>query len=198
VSGRGGAPRRPRPARARTSHGYTLIELVFAAGIIAVLAAAAIPQLTAGVERSRTVGAARYLASRLALARAQAVARSANVAVLLTATEGTFLACTYVDGNGDGVRTRDITAGIDTALGVPVQLSNLFPHVTLFLNDPAVTSTFDTSALMSFSPLGTASSRTLYLRGADGSQYAVRVLGATGRTRVLRLVASNGAWVEVL
>jgi len=171
---------------------------VFAAGLIAVLAAAAIPQLTAGLERSRTVGAARYLASRLALARAQAVARSANVALLLTAADGTFVVGTYMDGNGDGVRTRDITAGIDPVIGVPVPLSNLFPHVALSLNDPAVTSTFDTSALMSFSPLGTASSRTLYLRGADGSQYAVRVLGATGRTRVLRFVASNGAWVEVL
>jgi Tfp pilus assembly protein FimT len=171
---------------------------MFAVGLVAVLAAAAIPQLTAGIERSRAVGAARYLASRLALARAQAVARSANVALLLSAAEGTFMAGTYVDGNGDGVRTRDITAGIDTLVGVPVRLSNLFPHVTLFLNDPAVTSTFDTSALMSFSPLGTASSRTLYLRGADGSQYAVRVLGATGRTRVLRFVASNGAWMEVL
>jgi Tfp pilus assembly protein FimT len=198
VSGRGGASRRPRPARAGTSCGYTLIELVFAAGLVAVLAAAAIPQLTAGIERSRTVGAARYLASRLALARAQAVARSANVALLLTAAEGTFVAGTYVDANGDGVRTRDISAGIDTPVGVPVRLSNLFPHVTLFLNDPAVTSTFDTSALMSFSPLGTASSRTLYLRGADGSQYAVRVLGATGRTRVLRFVPSSGGWAEVL
>jgi len=182
----------------RTSRGYTLIELVFAAGLVAVLTAAAIPQLSAGVERSRTVGAARYLASRLALARAQAVGRSANVAVLLTAADETFIVGTYVDNNGDGVRTRDITAGIDTLIDVPVRLANLFPHVTLFLNDPAVTSTFDSTALMSFSPLGTASSRTLYLRGADRSQYAVRVLGATGPTRVLRLVASNGAWVEVL
>jgi Tfp pilus assembly protein FimT len=198
VSGRGGAPRRPRPARAGTSRGYTLIEIVFATGLVAVLVAAAIPQLSAGVEHSRTVGAARYLASRLALARAQAVARSANVALLVSAADGTFIVGTYVDGNGDGVRTRDITAGTDTLIDVPSRLSGLFPHVTLFLNDPAVTSTFDTSALMSFSPLGTASSRTLYLRGADKSQYAVRVLGATGRTRVLRLVASNSAWVEVL
>ena len=198
MSGRGGAPRRPRPARAGTSRGYTLIEVVFAAGLVAVLAAAAIPQLTAGVERSRTVGAARYLASRLALARAQAVARSSNVALLLSAADGTFIVGTYVDNNADGVRTRDIAAGIDTPIDVPVRLSHLFPHVALFLNDPAVTSTFDSSALMSFSPLGTASSRTLYLRGADRSEYAVRVLGATGRTRVLRLVASSGAWVEVL
>jgi Tfp pilus assembly protein FimT len=198
VTGRGGAPRRPRPARAGASHGYTVIELLFAAGAIAVLTAAAIPQLTAGVERSRTAGAARYLASRLALARAQAVARSANVAVMLTAAEGTFIAATYADGNGDGVRTRDIAVGVDPMVGVSVRLSNLFPHVALFLNDPATTSTFDTTALMSFSPLGTASSRTLYLRGRDGSQYAVRVLGATGRMRVLRFVVNSGAWVEVL
>ena len=198
MSGRGGAPRRPRPARAATSRGYTLIEVVFAAGLVAVLTAAAIPQLTAGVARSRTLGAARYLASRLALARAQAVARSANVALLLSAADGTFMVGTYVDNNADGVRTRDIAAGIDTSIDVAVRLSSLFPHVALFLNDPAVTSTFDSSALMSFSPLGTASSRTLYLRGADGSEYAVRVLGATGRTRVLRLVSSSGAWVEVL
>jgi len=196
VTGRGGAPRRPRPARA--VKGYTLIELLFVAATIAVVAAAAVPQLTAGVERSRALGAARYLASRLALARAQAVARSANVALLLTASEGTFIAATYVDGNGDGVRTRDIAAGVDTSIGVSVRLSDLFPRVALFLNDPASTSAFDTSALMSFSSLGTASSRTLYLRGSDGSQYAVRVLGATGRTRVLRLVVSTGTWVEVL
>jgi Tfp pilus assembly protein FimT len=198
VSGRGGATRRPRPARSDASDGYTLVELLFVAGSIAVLAAAAIPQLTAGVERSRTLGAARYLASRLALARAQAVARSAYVALQLTAAEGTFVAATYVDGNGNGVRTSDITSGVDVISGLPVRMSTLFPHVALFLNDPTATSTFDTSALMSFSPLGTASSRTLYLRGADGSQYAVRVLGATGRTRVLRFVASTGAWMEIL
>jgi hypothetical protein len=67
----------------------------------------------------------------------------------------------------------------------------------LSLNDPGDTSPA-TSALMSFSPIGTASSRTLYLRGGDGSQYAVRVLGATGRTRVLRYVAGTRVWVEVL
>jgi Tfp pilus assembly protein FimT len=198
VSGRGGGLRRPRPARVGTTRGYTLVELMFTAGTIAVLAAVAIPQLTASVERSRAAGAARYLAGRLALARAQAVARSANVALLLTAAGGTFVAATYVDGNGDGVRTRDITAGIDSIVAAPVRLSDLFPHVVLFLNDPTVTTTFDTSALLSFSPLGTASSRTLYLRGADGSDYAVRVLGATGRTRVLRYVTGSRTWVEVL
>ena len=195
--GRGGVRRRPRPARFRAA-GYTIVELMFAAVAIAVVAAAAVPQLTAAVEHSRTVGAARYLAGRLALARAQAVARSANVALLFTARDGAFVVGMYADGNGDGVRTRDISASVDPLVAPLAQLSDLFPHVELFLNDPAVTTTFDTSALMSFSPLGTASSRTLYLRGADGSQYSVRVLGATGRTRVLRYVAAARTWVEVL
>ena len=39
--------------------------------------------------------------------------------------------------------------------------------------------------ILTMSPDGTATSGTLYLRGAR-SQYAVRVLGATGRTRVLK------------
>jgi hypothetical protein len=68
----------------------------------------------------------------------------------------------------------------------------------LSLSDPSEALAPETSALLSFTPTGTASSRTLYVRGRDGSQYAVRVLGATGRTRVLRYAPAIRAWVEVL
>ena len=53
------------------------------------------------------------------------------------------------------------------------------------------------SSLMSFTPLGTATPGTIYLRGRDGSQYAVRVLGATGRTRVLRDAPGTREWTAV-
>ena len=43
------------------------------------------------------------------------------------------------------------------------------------------------SELLSFSPTGTATSGTLYLAGRTGLQYAVRVLGATGRIRTVDL-----------
>lgn len=171
---------------------------MFVAATVAIVAAAAVPQLTAGVERTRATSAARYLAGRLAFARALAVARSANVAVLITAAGATSTTALYVDGNGNGVRTRDIDAGIDPLVAPAVRLADLFPHVVVSLNDPADTLASDTSALLSFTPAGTASSRTVYLRGRDGSQYAVRVLGATGRTRVLRYVASTRTWIEVL
>ena len=170
---------------------------MFVAATVAIVAAAAVPQLTAGVERTRAASAARYLAGRLAFARALAVARSANVAVLLTPDAGTLTSALYVDGNGNGVRTRDIDAGIDPLVAPPVRLADAFPHVVLSLTDPSDTLAPETTALLSFTPTGTATSRTLYLRGRDGSQYAVRVLGATGRTRVLRYAPATRAWVEV-
>jgi prepilin-type N-terminal cleavage/methylation domain-containing protein len=197
ATGRGGALRRPRPARSPT-RGYTLVELMFATATIGILAAAAVPQLTAGLERTRAMSAARYLAGRLALARAQAVTRSANVALFLEADGTTFISALYADGNGNGVRTLDIAGGSDPLIAERVRFSDLFPQVELFLNNPADPSARDTSALMSFSPIGTGSSRTLYVRAMDGSLYGVRVLGATGRTRVLRYVPGTRAWIEVL
>ena len=170
---------------------------MFVTAAVGVLAAAAVPQLITGLERMRALGAARYLAGRLALARSQAVTRSANVAVLLEADGDTFTCAMFADGNGNGVRTSDIATGVDPQIAERIRLSALFPRVELLLNDPADTASRDTAALMSFSPIGTASSRTLYLRTTD-SQYAVRVLGATGRTRVLRYVPSTRAWIEVL
>ncbi len=169
---------------------------MFVAATAAVLAAAAVPSLTAGVDRMRAAGAARYLAGRLAFARSLAVSRSANVALRVAASGDTFTFALYADGNGNGVRTREIDAGIDPPLMPPLRFSDQFPQVTLSLNDPAGVAS-DTDVLVSFSPLGTSSSRTLYLRARDGSQYAVRVLGATGRTRVLRYVPATRAWVEV-
>jgi hypothetical protein len=50
--------------------------------------------------------------------------------------------------------------------------------------------------LFSFSPLGTSSSGTFYLTGKDGSRFAVRVLGATGRSRLLRYVPASDEWKD--
>jgi Tfp pilus assembly protein FimT len=171
---------------------------MFVVAVMAILAGMAIPQTTATIERSRTLRAARYLATRLALARTQAVAHSANVALVFVADGDTYTVAAYRDGNRNGVRTRDIDTGTDPVVEKPVRFSDLFPRVSLFLSDPAAAQAPDASVLMSFSPIGTASSRTLYVRGRDHSQYAVRVLGATGRTRLLRYVDATRQWVEVL
>jgi hypothetical protein len=53
------------------------------------------------------------------------------------------------------------------------------------------------SKLLSMNPDGTASSGTLYLHGRGRTQYAVRVLGVTGRVRVLKFDFVKGKWGDV-
>jgi hypothetical protein len=54
------------------------------------------------------------------------------------------------------------------------------------------------SSLLSFTPSGTSTSGTIYILGRDGSQFAVRVLGVTGRVRLLRLDTASEEWVGSL
>lgn len=185
--------------RAPGAAGVTLIELLFVLGIIAVLAAAAVPQVLVSLDRSRGLGAARYLGTRLALARTQAAARGAAVALqFLEGPRGVSFSA-YQDGNRNGVRTAEIASGIDRQIEPAVSLSELFPGAAIGLvpgseeTDPIQ---IGRSNLMSFSPSGTSTPGTIYVRGADGTQWAVRVLGATGRTRVLRFDPAKDDWVN--
>jgi hypothetical protein len=104
----------------------------------------------------------------------------------------------YADGNGNGVRIRDIDAGADRMVEQPVRLEDLFPGVAV-----AVPASFDGEAvdlggseLLSFTPEGTSSSGTISVLGRDGSQFAVRILGVTGRIRLLRFESGTGQWLE--
>ena len=161
--------------------------------------AVAIPQLLATVDRSRGLAAARYLASRMALARAQAVSRSATVALWFEG-EGRAVSFGIIqDGNRNGVRAHDIQLQIDRLIEAPVVLSDLFPGVDIGLAPQTpVTDALQLggTSILSFTPSGTATSGSVYVRGRDGTQWAVRVLGATGRSRVLRYVPTTREWVN--
>jgi hypothetical protein len=160
--------------------------------------AAAVPLLTSGLERARARAAARYLAAQMALLRTQAVTRSTTIAMRFQSTAGGLLIAVYGDGNGNGVRTRDIDSGVDRLLETPVRLEDLFPGVLIAVSPvydgPAVD--LGGSDLLSFTPAGTATSGTISILGRDGSQFAVRVLGATGRVRLLRFDPVSRQWVE--
>jgi hypothetical protein len=52
-----------------------------------------------------------------------------------------------------------------------------------------------TSRILTLGPDGTATSGTLYLHGRR-AQFAVRILGATGRTRLLRFDPGGRRWVS--
>jgi Tfp pilus assembly protein FimT len=156
---------------------------------VAVVTAVAGPVSLAGVKRARGWAGTRFVAARLVRARAQAVARGTAVALRFAGDgEHTTLA-SFVDGNRNGVLTRDIDSGADPSLDEPVPLSALFPGVAI--------SGDDGPRLFSFSPDGTATTGSVFLQSRDGSRFAVRVLGATARVRVERYAEARDGWVEV-
>jgi prepilin-type N-terminal cleavage/methylation domain-containing protein len=181
-----------------SSAGFTLLELIFTVGLVAVLSGIAVPSILRGVDRWRAVVAVRYLATRMTLARMQAATWGAAVALRFERTAEGLAFGIYRDGNRNGVLTADIERGIDRQIEAPVRLSQLFPGVRIGLapgaavDDPLY---IGRTTLLTFSPLGTATSGTIYVLGADGTQWGVRVLGATGRTRALRYAPEEDAWL---
>jgi type II secretory pathway pseudopilin PulG len=167
-------------------------------GLMAVLSAMAIPRVLVGVDRSRTVAAAHYVNQQCGAARIQAIGRSAKVALRFRRQGGDYVMQAFVDRNWNGVRATDINAGIDLPLGPPESLSRNFPGVRIGLapglgSDPVKLGLGD---LLTFSPGGTATPGSIFVVGKDGTQFAVRVLGATARTRLERYDARRKKWLS--
>jgi type II secretory pathway pseudopilin PulG len=185
---------------------FSLIELVFAVGLAATIGAAAVPQLLTSLDDIRAAAAARYLAGRLQLAKMEAVGRGRSVALRFVRSGGSFSFAAYADGNRDGVRSHDIQEGIDWLLQGSERLPDRFAGVDfgaltgLPQADPSGTAPgadpirLGSSDMVSFSPLGTSTTGTLYLKGRRDAQYAVRVFGETGKARTLKFNRRSGEW----
>ncbi len=159
--------------------------------LLVLIAAATVPPVAAALDRSRALAAARFLQSRMILARAQAVSSGAVVALRLTGTPADTTLTTVVDGNRNGVLLADILSGLDIQTGGASALAALFRDVTVSPVPAA-------GALLSFTPVGTSSSGTVTIEGPNGTRFAVRLLGTTGRSRILRYDWVRGTWSEVL
>jgi prepilin-type N-terminal cleavage/methylation domain-containing protein len=178
--------------------GFTLIELLFTLGLVAVLCGMAVPSILRGIDRWRAVAAVRYLATRMTLARMQAATWGAAVALRFEHTADGLAFSIYRDGNRNGVLTADIQRGIDRQIDPSVRLSQQFPGVDIGLAPGATVADplhIGRTTILTFSPLGTATSGTIYVLGKDGTQWGVRVLGVTGRTRVLRYLQDQDEWL---
>ena len=165
--------------------------------LAAVVAGFAVPQVLVALDRQTAWAAARYLAARMAMARAYAVTRSAHVALRFSSDEGDVTFQMFLDDNHNGVRTLDIGSRVDPALDRPTRLSELFPGVVIGISTELGTDPvkIGSTNLLSFTPLGTATPGTIYVRGRDGLQLAIRITGATGRTRLLRYVPRTRQWI---
>jgi prepilin-type N-terminal cleavage/methylation domain-containing protein len=192
---------------ARDASGYTLVELLMVLAIIALIAAATVPRITAGLDAARARGAAFYVSSRFALARTLAAQRNAHVAFRFEPQDSAFRVRTLMDTNGNGVRTGEIASGVDVPILPDERLDHRFSGVRYgFIpgarlidgtsvaegDDPI---RFGPTDMLVFTPGGTATPGTIYIRSNSGdSQFAVIVLGATGRTRIGRFDGRTREW----
>ena len=107
---------------------------------------------------------------------------------------------------GDGVRTKEITSGVDRPAGaeegLPVHFSGVdfgalpgLPPVDSGSAPPGDDPVrLGSSNLASFSASGTATSGSLYIRGRRNAQYVVRIYGDTGKVRVLKFDQPTKKW----
>ena len=186
-----------------TTAGYTLVEVLFVLAIASTLAGIAVPMLRSAADDIRAAAAARALATTIMTARLDAVRRSAAVGLRFEDAVGDYVMSLHVDGNGNGIRTTEIRSGTDPALGAAERLGDRNPGIRfgLLTGIPDVDGGFGgtdgvrigVARILVLAPTGGATSGTLYLHGKR-SQYAVRVLGATGRVRVFHYNPGARQW----
>ncbi len=175
--------------------------------LMVIVGGAAIPLAHTSVDRSRAAGAASYVAGRMALARFEAVRRSAHVAIRFIAQpDGYWLQILRRSAIAMACSRGDIALGLDPPITAGERLDYHFSGVEFGIQpnvtgiDPGPFNTSDpiqigSSTLLSFSPTGSCTSGTLFIRGLRRHQFAVRVLGATGRTRILEFNFGARTWL---
>jgi len=191
-----------RPSR---TDGASLVEVVLALALVLSLGAVGVPALSHVADAKRTRDAASFFAGQFRMARQRAVMTGRNVAVVFDEAAGEVWWRTCVDNDRDGVSRSDILAGTDPCDANAEAVSLRFPQVSVAYlpgvpgpdGDPAPAPLrFGAAAMAVFSSSGTASPGTVAFRGEGAAQFAVRVAGITGRTRVLEFDFGRRVWLD--
>jgi type II secretory pathway pseudopilin PulG len=190
-----------------SSAGYSLLELVLVLVAATTFISVTLPMTATTTDAERARHAASFVATRFRLARQQAVSRTASVGLVFDLVNGRWVVRVCADGNGNGLRRADVSAGVDPCPEGPHDLETMFPGVRVAVDsslqgpggEPASSDPvrFGASNIASFSPSGSCTAGSLFLRSARNVQYAVRIAGVTGRTRILRYNPAAATWDEI-
>jgi Tfp pilus assembly protein FimT len=182
--------------------GLSLIEALLALSLATAAAGAAIPAVFEITRAMRLRSAAAFIAGYLQRARLEAITHSRPIGVRFRQVEDDWLMGAYADMNGNGIRTADISAGIDVAVDADVSFAARCPSVRIarLAGVPDVNGAaggeavrFGPSGIATFDTDGSSSSGSLYI--TDGrTQIAVTITPATGRIRLRKWEPRLGIW----
>ena len=192
------------------SKGYTLAELLAVLAIVAMAVAVTLPAAAMLRDGGRAAAGARTMATILSAQRWKSVAGHRVRGLQFRKVGNGWSWREVADGNGNGLRTAEITRGIDPVLTPDNSLERQVPDVRLGLppggpypeappgtdllnagDDPV---RFGRSDLVSFSPVGSASSGTLYVTDGRSGLFAIVLYGPTARLRVWRFLLRERRW----
>jgi len=190
--------------------GHSLAEVLVVLSLLALGLGLVIPAAAALRSGARLSAAAREMALTLQSQRWRSVSLRTSHGLLFDRDERGWFWIEVRDGNGNGLRTAEVRAGTDPTLSGPrrvqegvVGISAGFPGTGPFpkippssgwltdLDDPVK---FGATNLISFSPLGSASSGSVYLTDGQTGLAGIVLFGPTCRIRIWRFESESGKW----
>lgn len=202
------APRGLRGPGPLSNAGFTLTELLLWMAV----SSWAFVLMTAGVARLEESVAIRSAVHETTVAffraRSSAIARNRNVGLKFRKNGPRHEWTVYVDGNGNGVLSSEISSGVDPALGVylPWSRNDVLPGIMndIRVPDPSDPNRyldriddpirFNNSDICSFSGIGESTPGSVYLWDGRDRMAVVRVFGATAKVRTLFYRRGEKGW----
>lgn len=190
------------------SHGMSLVEALLVVAVLAIVISAAFPGLDEIRRAAALSAASSQLKGLLYRCRADAVMnRRATATVFEQRTDGSWRCFIAVDGDGDGIRSRDIRALVDPVVGEILHFeaggAGLGILQNEFVPDPSGRGRLrgDLSDpvragrgnMITFTPRSTATPASIYLTDHRARMRVLRIYGGTGR--VISRVWRSG-WPE--
>lgn len=191
-----------------STRGFSIIGLLLVLATIGILSIVVVPSMDVLRKRNALRSAVNEIRMIMRLGRSRAIARGANSAIKFKKIGEEWHYALVDDLDGDGVRNDDIQKGIDRLVGgyrrVHAHGSPVWIGMPLFaIRDPdtkkvlppgASPVRFNVSTLCSFGPGGGGTAGSIFLTNRHHDVAMVRVLGATGRVRVITYDRGDERW----
>ncbi len=176
--------------------GITLVEVVVTVALLIIILAVTLPGLTEARRAAALGGASRRLQGLLFRCRAVAILNAQACALVFERRDdGTWRCFIAQDGDGDGIRRRDINRLVDPVVsevvffetgeaGLGILKGEFVPdpsgrgRLRGNLDDPVRAGRGD---IITFTPRGTATPASIYLTDHHARMRVLRVYGGTGR-----------------